>query len=591
MKKIVSLVIVITMMLCMFPVSSLTASATTTEFKGFVDLSEYKDGDIYKDEITEIEYEVIKTAENFKKIDKTENCIFGCPIDMEGEPFTNNVFGDGTSIQGIIDGNGFSLYNFSVTYGANYGAVGLLAQSLKGNATIKNLTIGTPDEPIDYKINGSVAQTAGALVGKIHKDTAANQTVTISNVHVYCNMTFQKALKTQVNLGGFVGITESGSNAYTLNITDSSFTGSITFADTAVNSGNSTNVGGLVGSHQMGTLNITNSKNYANIDITKRTSGSTRAFAGGMVGNANAQASFTNCVNSGDISSDRFAGGIIGGTYFTSSNDYVFNYTNCVNHGDVSSNSGDSTEKAAAGGIIGITEMTTQVIKECGNTGNISASRVYSNNELPKLGACGIIGRYYVDNSNTIITDCYSTGVILSTVTDSTTMFTPYALCTGSIKDTSIKLKVTGCVWNMTYNDNAVENGLPTTNLSADSGNNIQKNIIAKTSTKAYDAYAQKSSDNTMLRILLVSATPDLLGETNIVINVYYGDNQGKKFTVPASYIFALHSVEAAGEMYYAADDAYIFGGVITGIPENITITRVEVEYGNDFFWNIPMGD
>lgn len=587
MKKIVSLVIIISMMLCMFPISSMTVTATTTEFKGIVDLSEYADGDEYIDG-DGVKYEVIKTAENFKKIDRTKNCIFACPIDMGGEPFTNNIFGDGTSIQGIIDGNGFSLYNFSATYGSGYGAVGLLAQSLKGNATIKNLTIGTPTERIEYIINGSVAQTAGALVGKIHKDTAANQTVTISNVHVYCNMTFQKKISNQVNLGGFVGITESGSNAYTLNITDSSFTGSITFADTAVNSGNGTNVGGLVGSHQMGTLNITNSKNYANIDITKRTSGTARAYAGGMVGNANSQASFTNCVNSGDISSDRFAGGIIGGTYFTSSNDYDFNYTNCVNHGNISSNSGDSTEKAAAGGIIGITEMTTQKIQNCGNTGNLSASRVYSNNELPKLGACGIIGRYYLNNSNTVISDCYSTGVILSTVADETVTFTPYAIFTGSVAS-GIKLKVTGCVWNMTFNNNTVKNGLPTTNLTVDSGNNTQKNIIAKKSTALYDAYAQKSIDNTKLRILLVSATPELTDKTDIVINVYYGENQGKKFTVPANYIFALHSVEAAGDMYYAVGDAYIFGGVITGIPENINITRVEVEFGNGFEWNIPM--
>ena len=730
MKKTVSLIIVISMMLCMLPIVGTTAFAQTTH----IDLSGYADGATYKDQ-DGTEYEVIRTAANFKAIDRTKNCIFACSIDMNGEAFTNNIFGDGTSIQGIIDGNGYSLYNFSATYSGTYGSVGLLAQSLKGNASVRNLTIGTPEAPIEYKINGSSANVAGALVGKIHEDTTAEQTVTVSNVHIYCNMTFEKAISNGVSLGGFIGTTntKSGGAAYNVNISDCSFTGSISFPESAAVSGKNTRVGGFVGYHQKGILTVTDCVNNANIDITKRTSDASAsgyAYAGGIVGRADVQvtftrcsnngsmtsdrysggiaghtdklttfdgcsntgtikantysggitgrsfysgtqyidctnsgnitatdkaggivgqtdntvtfsgcsntgiinatsysggiegyiegeasftecfnngavtsgnyaggilarankkASFKDCVNSGDISSSVNAGGVLGGAHFSTTNEYVFTFEGCVNHGDIFALSSSTDTKTTAGGIIGVTNYGAYEISKCGNTGDLSASFIYDSTGVPKLGACGIIGRYYVDNSNTVITDCYSIGAIASSVENDTRSFTPYAICTGSVSNgNTVKLKATDCVWNMTFNNTAVTNGLPTTTLSADSGNNSQKNIIAKTSTKAYDAFAQKSIDNTKLRILLVSAAPELQEDEEIIINVYYGENQGKKLTVPANYIFALHRVEAAGEMYYAVGDAYIFGGVITGIPETVNITRVEVEYG-EFSWEIPM--
>ena len=81
--------------------------------------------------------------------------------------------------------------------------------------------------------------------------------------------------------------------------------------------------------------------------------------------------------------------------------------------------------------------------------------------------------------------------------------------------------------------------------------------------------------------MLLTEAT-NLDSNTNVVVNVWCG-NSGKQFTVPASKIFALESVDASGEMYYGVGGTYIFGAVVTGIPEDVmkNVTDVNVEYGD----------
>lgn len=738
MKKIVSLVIIISMMLCMFPISSMTATATTTDFVQ-VDLSndtKYPDGGEYYDEKNDITYTVVKSPTTFKAISSTPdgNYILAKDISIPGT-YNYPILGSNTVLSGIINGNGYAIKHFKINYTNSYITFGVLAQGIKNNAKIINLQIGLPDNPIVYSIDNSGSGSdnhigTGVIAGKILSDSAEGGTVEISGVDIYCKISVNKKMELPLSLGGFIGRSD-GSNVCNLKVSHCSFTGTISMTDNAQATGYDTKVGSVIGYYKNGELTVSDYTNNANIDITKRTSGTSSgySYAGGVVGRTEAkttfircfntgnmtsdkysggiaghtdklttftdcsntgaitattysggiagrsyysgtsysgcknsgavtatdkaggivgqtdnpvafsscsnsgaitatsysggiegyaagqsgftsctnsgaitsdnyaggvlaraynQASFISCVNSGRISSGVNAGGVLGGAYFNGSNDYVLELDGCVNHGEIFSYSSNEATKTTAGGIIGVVNFGAYEINECGNTGSLSANYIYDATGVPKLGACGIIGRYYVNNSNTVITDCYSTGVISSSVANDARTFTPYAICTGSVAS-GIKLKVTGCVWNMTFNNNTVKNGLPTTNLTVDSGNNTQKNIIAKKSTALYDAYAQKSIDNTKLRILLVSATPELTDKTDIVINVYYGENQGKKFTVPANYIFALHSVEAAGDMYYAVGDAYIFGGVITGIPENINITRVEVEFGNGFEWNIPM--
>ena len=637
MKKIVSLVIIISMMLCMFPISSMTATAETTEFQQ-VDLSEYADGDTYTDK-NGIAYEVIRTFDNFKSINRTKNCIFACDISGEGRTLNSNIFGEGVSISGIVDGNGYALYNFSTTYTGGYGTAGLLTQSLKGNATIRNLTIGKPDMPITYNLNGVSLNTVGALVGKIHEDTTAGQKVTISNVHIYCNMEFQKAYTQQgISLGGFIGIT-NGSNGYTVEISDSSFDGSIKFPASAAVSDKNTRIGGFVGYHQNGSIEIIDSCNYANIDATNRTSGSNGvSYIGGLVGDIESSVSFKNCSNSGAITSDKYSGGvagyvktpttfdgcsnsgvvtataysggivgrvystvdftsctntgmitshqysggIAGGAYFVNSTEqanHKFTFSNCTNHGNIIAQQSGTT-KNSAGGIVGNVNFGQCEITGCGNTGDISASTTYNCSTPNPVGASGILGYGYVNQENVAtISDCFSTGKIIAAGEYGETAITANAIC--SISAAGKAVIVTNCVWDMTFNQAKITSGASGKISSASFGNEA-RNLLAKTTSDGIEACIQKSNDNTKIRVLLLSNTDVLATNTDVTVKVWCG-NTGKQFTVPANKIFALESVDAAGEMYYGVGGAYIFGAVITGIPTEVmdTVTDVTVEYGS----------
>ena len=145
MKKIVSLLIVITMMLCMFPASSMTASATTTEFNGLVDLSNKSDGDTYYDEENKITYTVVRSAEKLIECVKANlagNYILAENIETTST-YKSPMFGNtNDTFTGVLDGNGFSIYGFTTTYPSGWsyqgGCVGVLFNNIGGNATIKN---------------------------------------------------------------------------------------------------------------------------------------------------------------------------------------------------------------------------------------------------------------------------------------------------------------------------------------------------------------------------------------------------------------------------------------------------------------------
>lgn len=613
MKKIVSLVIVLTMMLCMFPVSSMTASAVTEEhidLTGKADYSDYiaEDGTVYR---------VIRTAEAFKNIKNaiSKNYILACDINFDGEVFKTPLTYDGAGYGMILNGNGYSIYNFSVDYTGTYGTTGILFQKLKSGSKIENLSIGREGTPISYTVNGSNATGVGVIAGMIDTTVTDSDTVTISDVDIYCNINFNKAITNSINIGGFVGYTHTAGN---VDITNSSFTGKISFSESAVVSGQNTRVGAFVGYCKGGTLDIEGSVNNTNVDITNRVSLSSNnySYAGGFVGrfegncnftdcinNGNIisdkasggiaasgtkSAIFTRCVNTGNVTSDLHSGGILGMAYFGAASTQAFEFDNCVNHGDVSAVSvTDSTRKTRAGGILGVTNSGIYKIDGCGNTGNISASGVSEN----RLCASGIVGNmgWITDATNSsYVTNCYSTGTIASTLTDDSRTYKTYAIFSGTTNSSTEKVKAANNVWNMTFGGNAVTDGVAH-NFTSDSINNEAKNILAKETANDFEACVQKSNDNTKIRVLLLSNSATLPANTDVVIKVWYG-NSGKQFTIPASKIFALESVDAAGETYYGVGGAYIFGAVVTGIPEDVmkTVTDVTVEYG-DYSANYTM--
>jgi len=594
MKKIVSLVIVITMMLCMLPVSSITASAT--EFKGLVDLSnetDYPDGGKYTDPKTNITYTVIRTkaklidlVKNNKLLDENNeavqyssnnilvgNYILAKSISLENTTYNAPIFGNKNIFNGILNGNGFAIYNFNMTYPSgwsyNGGSAGLLFQDIYGSATIENLSVGTSGSYVTSTVNATGIGCVGGIAGRVSPGTAATDTVTISNVNVYCNIVNNCKKESELCVGGIIGKTDRGNSniAYNVNIKDTNFYGSISFTEDATVSDYNTRLGGMIGYHYSGILDVQCSSNHANIELTNRSCGSKNSYVGGFVGYALREATFTDCTNFGKITTDKYGAGFLGavnfGDYSTlRSMQYTFN--KCVNHGNITAASSGS---ATAGGIMGYANFGTFDFENCGNTGDIYST--YKNGST--LYASGILGRYWINNTDTSIINCYSTGTISSSSSENLDI---YAICNGAGQGNAITVK--NCVWN-----NAEYSGTLGT-LTEDSGNNGAKNILAKETADAYEACVQKSNDNTKIRVLLLTETSELDANTNVVVKVWCG-NTGKEFTVPANSIFALESVDAAGETYYGVGGAYIFGAVITGIPESVmsTVTDVTVEYGS----------
>ena len=620
MKKIVSLVIVLTMMLCMFPISSMTASAETTEFKGLVDLSnktQYPDGGSYTDPKTDITYTVVRSANKLievVKADLTGNYILAENIKTTST-YKSPMFGNtNDTFTGVLDGNGFAIYGFTTTYPSGWsyqgGCVGVLFNNIGGNATIKNLSVGRSGENVQVTVSAVGAGMVGVIAGKIASSTTAENTVTISNVNVYADISYTAKKEATLCVGGIIGKTDrpSSSNvAYRVNINDTNFYGSISFTQDATVSGYSTYVGGMVGYfYGGGSLSIQRSSNYANVDTTNRasvTSPNANAYAGGIVGYIGASAtisdclntgnviadkycggiigsakesvSFNNCVNYGIVASNRFAGGIVAAFSFSESNTYEFNFENCINNGNISSSYGEeppSGSKFAAGGIIGWANFGIYSLNNCGNTGNISADNAKSSGEIR---AAGMIGNSYTSGTGVTATinNCFSTGTISSSLKNDTRELTAVALCSGSTAGTNFVL--TNCVWNMTFNGAKIAVA-GTGKVTIDSTNtSVDNKILAKETANEFEARAQMSEDGTMLRVLLLTKNAELDANEPVVIKIYQG-NTGKQFTVPASSLFALEEVNAADEIYCGFNGTLIFGAVIKGLPSDVTDATVE---------------
>ncbi len=129
------------------------------------------------------------------------------------------------------------------------------------------------------------------------------------------------------------------------------------------------------------------------------TSAPSDVYAGGICGYSTSL--FTNCYNTGDISSfsnySSYSGGICGSSYAA--------VTNCHNTGNVSSSSNDY--RSYSGGICG---TTTAAVTNCHNIGNVSSSSPSSSSssysDTYSGGICG--------SSNADVTNCHNVGDISS---------------------------------------------------------------------------------------------------------------------------------------------------------------------------------
>ncbi len=323
----------------------------------------------------------ITSAAEFKTMTATGTYYLANNIDFDGEAFPNYII---ETFSGTLDGQGYKLYNFSITANAEktYGGVfGTVADD--GATTIKNLQIGASGANIQMapSYTGSGNGYIGGVVG-LHNNS---NNLTMSNVTVYADLKVP-FVKGNFYHGGLIGY------ASNVDMTNCQMNGSIYAQPTRVDKNSETLVGGLVGV-MWGNGTITNCINNAKIEIVQYNN---NVYSGGIMALAGTKnITFSNCVNMGDIEivdiegtrhlSAGALGGIAGRARLAEG---VFN--NCVNMGSILINTQPSGATTAYyyGGITGRNQTASGTYTNCINYGSLTNE----NNTGTKGGIYGITG-------------------------------------------------------------------------------------------------------------------------------------------------------------------------------------------------------
>jgi hypothetical protein len=230
----------------------------------------------------------------------------------------------------------------------------------------------------------------------------------IKNLKVHSSATVSASNENGAALGLLAGYAEQAE------FSDMSLSGAF-----EITSAKNAYVGGVVGYAQKGTL-VKDSSTAMNISHSAGAGGgfvdtSFYNFAGGFVGIYKDGADITNCHSTGNVSvignkdtSQAFAGGIAGGSYYAFTTDYQGSISYCSNTGNV--NSEVKGFWAWTGGIAGVVcgdgdgtfEKTTKIYR-CWASGNVAS--VAKAGQWPYVG--GITGYIYY---GAMVAECYFTG-------------------------------------------------------------------------------------------------------------------------------------------------------------------------------------
>ena len=244
-------------------------------------------------------------------------------LDLGGKSFDNFVFSNANGFNGVFDGNGHGIYNFTVNGSASSdaGFFNLLTKSK--DTLITDLSVGTAESPVAFTTAATGGKTVGVLAGTCNNNSAYS--TLIDGVQIHANVTHTGG---KANIGGLIGKT------YRCAILNSSFSGNF--------SANLTNLG------------------------------STWLNCAAFVADVEAdQTLFYNCVNYSDITvattagTDVRAAGFVG--YATKNNDFI----RCANFGNININGG--TSSVVAGVQAGLEGTSTVRLSDCTNFGNLSA--------------------------------------------------------------------------------------------------------------------------------------------------------------------------------------------------------------------------
>lgn len=308
--------------------------------------------------------------------------ILAADIDCGGTAFTGKAF---TFARGtVLEGNGFGLVNLTAADGLFDFVTGDLI-------TFRNFHIGTAEQPV--VLNNPEKGGNTAVVSSF-----TNSETRWENCHVYADVSVKDGYaavwlghargthtfvdctvhgNVETTNGGNVALLVGGDGEFgmlNLNLEGCSFYGSVS------SSNNSASVIGWCPSN----VTMVDCANYASV---------TGVNAGGFVGNSASCAmklSFEGCINYGSISGS--SGSALVGGFVGQDRHENATYTDCINFGDV------STAKNGAGFVANL--ASTSTFTNCLNVGNIS--KMSSGEHLGGIVGWGV----------PVIVDCANIGTI-----------------------------------------------------------------------------------------------------------------------------------------------------------------------------------
>ena len=393
MKKALSLILSLVMVLTLIPMAALPAFA------------EGEEASVSTDNVIEVyntlaEGEASDTKVTFESLIGTTLTVGKTYKLMEDIDLSHRTLGSsyfrfptGTATT-TLDGNGHTVHGIHVS-GSNHGTLFHVdTENTKAYISIKNISFGSKDKPVTFTHTGSGTNDEKGL--SLFWSTGGQTNITFDNVHTYVNAEYtpncwqQQAVLIVRNWG-------------TTTFTNCTIDGTISKVNGMV--------GTFVGEVRGGTVtfeNCVNDLDFVNV--------STQTY-GGFVGyvTQSGKVNINNCVNNGDISGTvRKGGGFIGEYYGTG----TIQINNSINNGNITSTSANDNNYAMGlGGLIGTVGrfvnttgdkgsdsivLGTIVIDDCINKGDITG--------IPVAG--GLVGNMAFAGASVTVTDSANEGTV-----------------------------------------------------------------------------------------------------------------------------------------------------------------------------------
>ncbi len=304
----------------------------------------------------------------------TNDIVFNTDININDAHYNlGGLWNANVSFGGTLDGDGHTIYNM---YSNMANDVPALFHHLSAEATIKNLNFNG----VYFASAKNAATKGGAAAILAHGDCNAK----IENVHAK-NVTLSA-----YTVGGFVAgkLLQSGQivncsaenlsiEGYTAGGIVNSATGNAVIENcrTSGTISGSYFIGGIAGHNTndnvANALYIRNCTNNATIVATTSGAGILGA-AQDANGSYNCRFEISDCVNNGAVTTQKYAGGIVGTSYMTQGQ---IKLIRCTNNGAVTA---ETNTAAMAGGMISridsLTSTSTTMITDCINYGAITSN-------------------------------------------------------------------------------------------------------------------------------------------------------------------------------------------------------------------------